>query len=87
MRSSRAITILLPFLLVVPGIVAYRLFPGMADPDQAYPRLVPVNRRECAPHGLFAGGCDFCEERLCVGGIDGAHAAGHQLPWKPNGTR
>ena len=42
------IKILLPFLVVIPGIVAYRLFPGMADPDQAYPRLV----RELAPGGL-----------------------------------
>jgi SSS family solute:Na+ symporter len=40
--------ILLPFLVVLPGIVAFRLFPGMNDPDQAYPRLV----RELVPLGL-----------------------------------
>ncbi|MBS1851511.1 MAG: sodium/solute symporter [Acidobacteria bacterium] len=40
--------ILLPFLVVIPGIVAYQLFPGMQDPDQAYPRLV----RELVPLGL-----------------------------------
>ncbi len=40
--------IVLPFLVVLPGIVAFRLFPGMKDPDQAYPRLV----RELVPLGL-----------------------------------
>src|SRR5215831_5929851 len=40
--------ILLPLLVVVPGIVAYKLFPGMQDPDQAYPKLV----KELIPAGL-----------------------------------
>ncbi len=40
--------ILLPFLVVIPGIVAFKLFPGMTDPDEAYPRLV----RELVPLGL-----------------------------------
>ena len=39
---------LLPFLVVVPGIVAFQLFPGLADPDQAYPKLV----KELVPVGL-----------------------------------
>ena len=32
--------ILLPFLVVIPGIVAFKLFPGLTDPDQAYPLIV-----------------------------------------------
>lgn len=40
--------LLIPFLVVVPGIIAYQLFPGLADPDEAYPRLV----REVVPSGL-----------------------------------
>lgn len=40
--------ILLPFLIVVPGIVAFRLLPGLKDPDEAYPRLV----RALVPAGL-----------------------------------
>ncbi len=40
--------ILLPFLVVLPGIIAFHLFPGLADPDQSYPRLV----RELIPAGL-----------------------------------
>ena len=40
--------ILLPLLVVIPGIIAFRLYPGMADPDQAYPILV----RELIPRGL-----------------------------------
>jgi SSS family solute:Na+ symporter len=40
--------ILLPFLVVLPGIVAYQLFPNLKDPDQAYPTLV----RELIPMGL-----------------------------------
>lgn len=32
--------ILLPFLVVVPGIVAFKIFPGLSDPDQAYPLIV-----------------------------------------------
>jgi SSS family solute:Na+ symporter len=40
--------ILLPFLVVLPGIVAFHLFPGLADPDQAYPVLV----KNLVPAGL-----------------------------------
>jgi len=40
--------ILLPLLVVIPGIIASRLFPGMADPDMAYPRLI----KELIPVGL-----------------------------------
>ncbi|MGC4055352.1 MAG: hypothetical protein QM757_41490 [Paludibaculum sp.] len=40
--------LLLPFLVVIPGIVAFQLFPGLTDPDQAYPRLV----KELVPLGL-----------------------------------
>jgi solute:Na+ symporter, SSS family len=40
--------ILLPLLVVVPGIIAFRLFPGLEDKDQAFPRLV----RELVPIGL-----------------------------------
>ena len=32
--------IILPLLVVLPGIIAFKLFPGLADPDQAYPMLV-----------------------------------------------
>lgn len=39
---------LLPFLVVLPGIAAYKLFPGLPDPDQAYPKLV----KELVPMGL-----------------------------------
>lgn len=38
----------IPFLVVIPGLVAFKLFPGLADPDEAYPRLV----REVVPAGL-----------------------------------
>ncbi len=40
--------ILLPLLVVVPGIVAFKLFPNLADKDQAFPYLV----RELVPAGL-----------------------------------
>ena len=40
--------ILLPLLVVVPGIVAFRLYPGLSDKDQAFPTLV----RELVPVGL-----------------------------------
>jgi SSS family solute:Na+ symporter len=40
--------LVIPFLVVIPGIVAFKLFPGLADPDEAYPRLV----REVVPAGL-----------------------------------
>ncbi len=32
--------IILPLLVVVPGIIAFELFPALDDPDQAYPLLV-----------------------------------------------
>lgn len=38
----------IPFLVVIPGIVAFRLFPGLPDPDEAYPVLV----RTVVPAGL-----------------------------------
>jgi SSS family solute:Na+ symporter len=40
--------ILLPLLVVIPGIVAFKLFPGLSDKDQAFPTLV----RELVPVGL-----------------------------------
>jgi SSS family solute:Na+ symporter len=40
--------ILLPLLVVIPGIVAYQLLPGLKDPDTAYPALV----RMLVPAGL-----------------------------------
>lgn len=40
--------VLLPLLVVIPGIVAFRLFPNLADKDQAFPSLV----RELVPVGL-----------------------------------
>ena len=40
--------ILLPLLVVIPGIVAFKLFPGLKDTDQAFPSLV----RELVPVGL-----------------------------------
>jgi SSS family solute:Na+ symporter len=40
--------IILPLLVVIPGIVAFRLFPGLSDKDQAFPTLV----RELVPAGL-----------------------------------
>jgi SSS family solute:Na+ symporter len=40
--------ILLPLLVVIPGIVAFKLFPTLADKDQAFPTLV----RELVPVGL-----------------------------------
>lgn len=38
----------LPFLVVVPGVIAFKLYPHLADPDQAYPMLV----KELIPAGL-----------------------------------
>jgi SSS family solute:Na+ symporter len=38
----------LPLLVVVPGLIAFRLYPGLADPDQAYPKLV----KDLIPLGL-----------------------------------
>lgn len=40
--------IVLPLLVVIPGIVAFKLYPGLADKDQAFPTLV----RELVPVGL-----------------------------------
>jgi SSS family solute:Na+ symporter len=40
--------ILLPLLVVIPGIIAFRLYPGLADKDLAFPKLV----RELLPIGL-----------------------------------
>ncbi len=40
--------ILLPLLVVVPGIVAFKLYPALPDKDQAFPTLV----RELVPAGL-----------------------------------
>jgi solute:Na+ symporter, SSS family len=40
--------ILLPLLVVIPGIVAFKLYPNLADKDQAFPTLV----RELVPVGL-----------------------------------
>lgn len=40
--------LVIPFLVVIPGIVAFKLFPGLSDPDEAYPRLV----KEVVPAGL-----------------------------------
>jgi solute:Na+ symporter, SSS family len=40
--------VLLPLITVIPGIVAARLFPGLRDPDVAYPELV----KSIIPAGL-----------------------------------
>jgi SSS family solute:Na+ symporter len=40
--------VLLPLLVVIPGIVAWKLFPTLSDKDQAFPALV----RELVPVGL-----------------------------------
>ncbi len=40
--------IVLPLLVVIPGIVAFKLYPGLADKDQAFSTLV----RELVPVGL-----------------------------------
>jgi SSS family solute:Na+ symporter len=40
--------VLLPLLVVIPGIVAFRLYPGLPDKDLAFPTLV----RELLPAGL-----------------------------------
>jgi SSS family solute:Na+ symporter len=42
--------ILLPLLVVIPGIVAFKLYPSLPDKDQAFPTLV----RELVPAG-FSG--------------------------------
>jgi solute:Na+ symporter, SSS family len=40
--------LLLPLLVVVPGIIAFKLYPNLTDKDQAFPTLV----RELVPAGL-----------------------------------
>ena len=40
--------VLLPLLVVIPGIIAFRLYPGLPDKDLAFPTLV----RELLPVGL-----------------------------------
>jgi solute:Na+ symporter, SSS family len=40
--------ILLPLLVVIPGIVAFKLYPSLTDKDQAFPTLV----RDLVPAGL-----------------------------------
>jgi solute:Na+ symporter, SSS family len=40
--------LVLPLLVVIPGIVAFKLYPGLPDKDQAFPTLV----RELVPAGL-----------------------------------
>jgi SSS family solute:Na+ symporter len=42
------VKILMPLLIVVPGIVAFKLYPNLADKDYAWPTLV----RELIPAGL-----------------------------------
>src|SRR5262245_2520954 len=37
---SNYLKIFMPFIVVLPGVIAFKLFPGLTDPDQAYPRLV-----------------------------------------------
>src|SRR5688572_5794341 len=37
---SNYLKLLMPFIVVLPGIIAFKMFPGLKDPDQAYPRLV-----------------------------------------------
>jgi solute:Na+ symporter, SSS family len=42
------VKLLMPLLVVIPGIIAFRLFPGLPDKDTAFPTLV----RELVPAGL-----------------------------------
>jgi len=37
---SNYLKLLMPLIVVIPGIIAARLFPNLEDPDQAYPILV-----------------------------------------------
>src|SRR5262245_19122555 len=50
--------LLIPFILVLPGVVAHALYPDLAKPDMAYPRLVsellPVGLRGLVLAGLIA---------------------------------
>jgi solute:Na+ symporter, SSS family len=42
------VKLLMPLLVVIPGIIAFKLYPGLADKDTAFPTLV----RELVPVGL-----------------------------------
>ncbi len=42
------VKLLMPLLVVIPGIIAFKLYPGLADKDTAFPTLV----RELVPAGL-----------------------------------
>ena len=42
------VKLLMPLLVVIPGIIAFKLFPGLSDKDMAFPTLV----RELVPAGL-----------------------------------
>jgi len=50
--------LLIPFILVLPGIIAHALYPNLPRPDMAYPRLVgdllPVGLRGLVLAGLIA---------------------------------
>lgn len=50
--------IIMPLLIVVPGIIAFKLFPNLERPDHAYPMLVqslvPVGLRGLVMAGLVA---------------------------------
>ncbi len=39
---SNFLKLLMPLIVVLPGIIAFRLLPGLKDPDQAYPTLVSM---------------------------------------------
>jgi len=54
-----ALKLLIPFVLVVPGIIARALWPDLANADQAYPKLLGA----VMPHGLLG---------LTVAGISAA---------------
>lgn len=50
--------LLIPFILVLPGVIAHALYPSLPKPDMAYPRLVsdllPVGLRGVVLAGLIA---------------------------------
>src|SRR5262249_55045678 len=50
--------LMIPFILVLPGVIARALYPGLARADMAYPRLVsdllPVGLRGLVLAGLIA---------------------------------
>src|SRR6185436_288475 len=37
---SNYLKLFMPFIVVLPGIIAYKMFPRLSDPDQAYATLV-----------------------------------------------